>query len=245
MKNYCITLRQTPAREEASREEFKKAGLDVEFVYGFDAKTSGLFTMHPKGCDPHDPGDYLTVGMLNCMLSHYLVWNIVKHGSDEIVRIFEDDAVLTPDFEEKFQLYYSHLPEDWELCYAAWLRWNVDNPRITPINKYVGRSQWVMGLHCYLLKKSAAEKLIAANQSFYQPSDWVVSKTAMHWPTAYIFNDSLVEQYSRNQGKTKPMWQSRTDWNGLEPAMRAAFAIRQSTQPDPNAPHLDPRINPK
>lgn len=111
MKHYVISLARTPDRLERF-QRFNQHGPEIIHAPGIDGKTlnrqetiqAGLLT---KECR-------FTAGAVGSGLTHVALWGTIAR-SDEPATIFEDDAFLCQNFEQKSQQIINQLPEDWEI----------------------------------------------------------------------------------------------------------------------------------
>ena len=93
-------------------------------------------------------------GSLGCLLSHVTLWKkCVDNKECDIALIFEDDAIIKNDFNEKIEeIKESHLPEDWtilKLSYKGLIGKSISETIIKPnpiTNKGANAGNW-----CYLL----------------------------------------------------------------------------------------------
>jgi GR25 family glycosyltransferase involved in LPS biosynthesis len=56
---------------------------------------------------------------MGCTLSHLKVVNLAKQRGLSSYFVFEDDVVLTENFQEKFERAMAGLPKNWRLVYAG------------------------------------------------------------------------------------------------------------------------------
>ena len=54
----------------------------------------------------------LTPGMIGCYLSHRTCWQRCVDGGHDAVIVFEDDAVIAPDFKAKLLGAMEDVPDD-------------------------------------------------------------------------------------------------------------------------------------
>lgn len=85
---------------------------DIQFVDGRkrDELERAIATnqgIMPTGWNP-------TLGEMGIWLSQMECWKYTKNELDALV-VFEDDALIQPNFDEDFPKYIHNLPEDWDL----------------------------------------------------------------------------------------------------------------------------------
>jgi GR25 family glycosyltransferase involved in LPS biosynthesis len=75
------------------------------------------------------------------------------------VLIFEDDAVLDPEFEKKFARFIKEVPDDWDMLYFGAL--HKDEP--VKISEHVARISKANSTFAYALKRTVFDEFIALN----------------------------------------------------------------------------------
>ena len=100
-----------------------------------------------------------TVGAYGCLLSHVQVVREARDLGAANVLIFEDDAVLDPEFQEKFASFFKEVPDDWDMLFFGAL--HKDEP--VNISEHVGRITKANSTFAYALKSSVFDKFIALN----------------------------------------------------------------------------------
>jgi len=100
-----------------------------------------------------------TAGAYGCLLSHVQVVSEARDSGAPNVLIFEDDAVLDPEFEEKFSRFSKEVPDDWDMLYFGAL--HKDEP--LKISEHVGRITKANSTFAYALKRTIFDEFIALN----------------------------------------------------------------------------------
>lgn len=101
----CINLDRRPDRWERMRARF--AQNHIEQVVRFPA-------LDGRSCDiPATWNDF--PGAYGCLLSHLKVVEQARDEARSSVLIFEDDAVLAPEFSIRFDEYIKQVPADWDM----------------------------------------------------------------------------------------------------------------------------------
>ena len=107
---FCITLERRADRWRRFQDQPGIDGLNIKRFLGVDGKTLNIKT------DPrittltkrnilankrraHEEID--SVGAIGCSLSHIAIWQWMVDNNQELVLVFEDDAVVPTDFVEK------------------------------------------------------------------------------------------------------------------------------------------------
>ena len=104
---FCINLDRRPERWEQMRSKFERCG--VEGVQRF-AAVDGQQAIVPAGWTD-SPGAY------GCLRSHLEIIEEARRRGWPNVLIFEDDAALDPELNEKFSSYFEQVPSDWEMLH--------------------------------------------------------------------------------------------------------------------------------
>lgn len=127
---FVINLDRRQDRMDRFDEQAKK--LEIEYK-----RFSAVEAIDPK---------------LGCKLSHVSVLSMCK---DDIIFVFEDDAVFVDDFQEKFEQAMDSVPRDWHMLYLG----------AHLLQKEVVNNHWVRSIessstHAYAVKKDYAPRLI-------------------------------------------------------------------------------------
>lgn len=209
-KIFCITLKDYINRKSYAEEHFKKHKLDVTFHEGINGKNFGLKTVIPYMDDiffknPNwKPGDspmcFISQGQLGCLLSHYMLWNILNYLSYDEYIIFEDDVILCENFIEKFLDYKSRLPKDWQYVFLG--RSCLDNLTIKQHDQNVITTKFPpLGTFAYMIKKEIIPLLIETNNVAWTAIDIQIQKRSLMAKNIkyYIFEPPLITEISGNQ----------------------------------------------
>ena len=110
--------------------------------------------------------DRRKLGSLGCCFSHIKLYNqIVKDNIPNMV-IIEDDAVLDPDFFDKFGKLVSDLPEDWDMVFLGIsCAYSHDerckkNDGIIKVKDNLYNINYIYGTYGYLINNNAAKKIL-------------------------------------------------------------------------------------
>lgn len=100
-----------------------------------------------------------TSGAYGCLLSHVAVVRDARRSNAPSALIFEDDAVLDPDFQSKFASFSQEVPGDWDMLYFGAL--HKDEP--VKISEHVGRITKANSTYAYALKSTVFDAFIELN----------------------------------------------------------------------------------
>jgi GR25 family glycosyltransferase involved in LPS biosynthesis len=165
-KAYYITVNEFKDRQKLMELQFEKYNLNVTKFVGinknkidFNKLIQSKLLYNKNSIHPNK------IGTLACCLSHlFLYIKIYKENKDndkEVFLIFEDDCIISPQFDERLEQMYKYVPDNWDMIWLGWKRFLGK-----VINKYVGIPKNKPGLgynsqhHCYLIKKSSIPKFI-------------------------------------------------------------------------------------
>lgn len=100
-----------------------------------------------------------TAGAYGCLLSHVEVVREARRSNASSVLIFEDDAVLDPDFQNRFASFSNEVPRDWDMLYFGAL--HKDEP--VKISEHVGRITKANSTYAYALQHTVFDAFIELN----------------------------------------------------------------------------------
>ncbi|MCA9288215.1 MAG: glycosyltransferase family 25 protein [Phycisphaerales bacterium] len=134
-----------------------------------------------------------TPGGYACTLSHrFAIAKVFAEGA-ETALIFEDDAMLAPDFGDRLTAFRAEVPSDWQLLYLGGQHRPRSRP--APVSPGVVRCLGTFRMHAYVLHRSGAalvhdemaktrkicdQKLADLNPRLpaYAPKHWMVAQRA-------------------------------------------------------------------
>ncbi|HEY1601636.1 MAG TPA: glycosyltransferase family 25 protein [Pirellulales bacterium] len=140
---YCLTLASRPDRWQAFRSRLPR---DWPFAEPIRVRAVDGRLAPPPAWWRSGPGAW------GCYRSHLSILEDCLNKRIESVLLLEDDAIFVPDFREKVEEFFSHLPDDWSFVYLGGehLKQNVRLPR--RINDWVYRPFNVNRTHCFGLR---------------------------------------------------------------------------------------------
>ena len=116
-------------------------------------------------------------GEIGNFASHYLAWNYVVENNLNNLLIFEDDAIINELFLEKYNLFLTHCPDDYDV-FSIFVHKN-QFPRFNHndiINENISKGYQDWSTLCYVISNSGAKKFIEyvkVNGMDY-PTDWFI-----------------------------------------------------------------------
>ena len=170
-KVFCINLKERPDKKEKMQKKFDNLGIEVEWFtavqYGFaprivksinDAKVGHFNDNQPFEIGPS--------------LSHYSVIKMGLLEGYEKIFVFEDDALLHENFNDKLDKYLDDLPKDWHLILLYSFMYDILPENIRVSKKWI-RSFRAWSLMSYGMNREFMKKYIESQDSFWTISDLV------------------------------------------------------------------------
>ena len=199
MKFFCLNIHTATERRTHCREQFTRAGIDVEFVRALDTRMNHI---------RHQNANY-KVGQLGCMLSHMrLIEEVGRHDISPAV-IFEDDIRLVDGFRERLDEALLTLPDDWDLAFVGWWPeyFNYNQLRAKPVSEHwVRMTQGVLwGCHCYMVNGSrGADRALEILQPITGHVDDVLLRAIVECRIkGYFLREPLADQMGTFQSQTQ------------------------------------------
>lgn len=185
-----ISLPEPNRRRETVALEMGKTSLSWKFL---DATEGSLLTEPVFGYDPRKVkrllGFELTRRELGCFISHKRAWQECVE-KNIITIVFEDDLYLLPHFREVINFLVRECL-DWDAVRLQGLN-EVPQMIIKNIDKFalVENLNDPVGATAYIIKPSAAIKLLKAAQDIYEPLDHFLEHYLVHkvsFPAVYPY----------------------------------------------------------
>ena len=166
----CITLERRADRWRRFQDQSGIDGLEIKRFFAVDGKTLDIKNdtrvatltkrnIVTKTRRSHEELD--TAGGVGCALSHIAVWQWLVNSDHEMALVFEDDAVVPPDFIEKanecIQKSILKDPKNWDL----WLlggKW--EDIHSIPDEKEIVQIKAFMLSHAWVITRRCAKKLL-------------------------------------------------------------------------------------
>jgi len=169
----CITLERRADRWKRFQDQPAIQHFPVKRFLGVDGKTldpsdSRIATLTQrniaaKSRRSHEELD--SIGGVGCALSHIAVWQWMVDNQQELCLIFEDDAVIPPDFKDKAnQLIRSSTllqhPKEWDIWLLGGLWDDLSSiPRESQSTGIVRIGSFVL-FHAYVMTLDTAKRLL-------------------------------------------------------------------------------------
>lgn len=171
MKYYCLTLREVPERTEHAKREAAKAGIELDFIYGFFGRTLEVVPRIPMHTDY-----FINRGITCIFLTWLMAWQMAyRDGHDEFV-IFEDDLLLPDNFKERFAKIRADIPDTCDMVFLGNCC-TEDKPKVHVAGDLYD-IRYPMCLHALWFRRRAVEKLLQQQHPANTPIDIVME---WHW----------------------------------------------------------------
>ena len=193
-KIVCINLDRRPDRWRCAQAELARHGFEgIERFSAIDGDAVEIpaYWTH-------------TAGAYGCLLSHVQVVRAARNSGAADVLIFEDDAVLDPEFEEKFARFIKEVPDDWDMLYFGAL--HKDEPK--KISEHVGRITKANSTYAYALKRTVFDEFVALNARAEHVLDMNSYRLQQRF-NCYCFMPNLAwveAEYSDVQNRLERHW---------------------------------------
>lgn len=167
----CISLDRRPDRWAKFKAGADAAGVHVQRLSAVDAKefdavnhsAISLLTAHNiKFGVRRAHYEIDTGGAVGATLSHIKAWNYLINGTAPALIVFEDDAILPPDYESRLHQVVAELPAEWDIItfYNTQFgngRGCEPDPKVAPLQTCTGQ----MGAHAYMISRRGAQRMLA------------------------------------------------------------------------------------
>jgi len=210
--SFCITLERRLDRWKRFQNQSGIHSLPLKRFIGVDGKTIDVKkdervatltkrNIITKSRRSHEELD--SIGGIGCALSHIAIWQWMVDNNQEICLIFEDDAIVPPDFvEHTNQLIKSspllQKPTNWDI----WLlggKWDDISsiPNETKKSSIMRIGSFML-FHSYIITLSTAKKLLKDVYPIHCHIDiWVSIYSYLHDLRIVGSTDLVLEQSQR------------------------------------------------
>jgi glycosyl transferase, family 25 len=203
---FCITLERRQDRWRRFQDQSGIDGLNLKRFTGVDGKTIDITNDNrvalctkrnilAKTRRSHEELD--SVGGVGCALSHIAVWQWMVDNNQEVCLVFEDDAVVPPDFVERANKCINDSvilkdPKKWDM----WLLGGIwDNlTKIPEEPKAIRVGEFVL-FHAYVLTLHGAKRLLKDVYPIHSHIDlWVSIFSYVHDFRTVGCTDLILQQ---------------------------------------------------
>lgn len=213
-KVYLMNLKRRPDRLDNFLDHYKVSDMKHNKIIKFDAidgskldvskvpltelaraelqqlKTTGFRTKHYQ----------LTKGAIGCYLSHVKIWENILKNNYEITLVFEDDAQVPVDLNQKIHDEMRFIPTDWDIILYGYIC-----KKCMKYDQYNEVERFML-THCYMIKKEAIVKILKSNTLFpiTQQIDALMSELSSI-VNIYTVKEKLVKQFESRTDIQAPL----------------------------------------
>lgn len=172
---WVISLTRATDRRRSIDEHFRALGQPYEIVDAVDGRTADVAAQYAPWRTRFRIGRTMAAGDIACSLSHLHAYRRMVEDDVPVAMILEDDVQPTAAFPDILAAVGS-LPPDWEvvtlhsLFPAAGPR-PLPGPPLADGYRVCTYARMPYGTQCYLVRRSAAERLLAAGLPVTMPAD--------------------------------------------------------------------------
>lgn len=141
---YYLSLQRRGDRRKQLRKELGDHSIKATWLPAVDGET-----LHPYNGS-------INRGQAGCYLSHLLAVSQANVARLSNVCVLEDDILLHPFFQDKFDQYIAYLPDDWDMFYLGLA--HVSEPET--INSHMDRVTKGFNAYAYLVNSKAFQKFL-------------------------------------------------------------------------------------
>jgi len=207
---FVISLRRSKDRRERVELAMNQSGLKWQFL---DAVDGGLLTLPISAHNPKQAkrliGFELKPGEIGCFLSHQHAWQECVDKNLPVL-ILEDDFLIEPHFNTVLELAFNSYTH-WEILRFQGIS-NVPSKLLAQYGdiQFIHNLGDPLGTTAYLIKPSAAKKLLEKSKTFLEPVDHFLENYQKHgvlitavspYPISNFGKESTIE----NRDDRKPI----------------------------------------
>lgn len=219
---YCLTVKESPWRNERVAKRFKDAGLDVEFFYGVHGQTVGICATTTVWDAPAENGlrrgqhpFRSNPGKMSITISKMLLWQhiIDTIQDDEYAVIFENDVKFVENFQKELAQSTSMLPADWEAVHIGYCCH--EGKPSSYVNDRVITIHWPLCCHAMMWTKAGLRKAYQAMFINYWGTNSDIILQRVIYPTMkhYCFTPALAFQdISHSEAANTVTWEDVQGW---------------------------------
>jgi GR25 family glycosyltransferase involved in LPS biosynthesis len=156
---FVVNLDRRPDRYNTFKKNTQSVFLNYKRFSAVDGKT---LQSTPDLQYLFRGNDYnMRRGIVGCALSHLQLFHNLANSTKDAYCVFEDDAVFTQNFQQKFDCLYNSLPENWDIVFLGHTeRYTQQNNGLVKRNAYQALYFSYGGTFGYLISRKGAMKMI-------------------------------------------------------------------------------------
>lgn len=147
---------------------------------------------------------FCTASMKGCALSHRTIWEDMVQRNYNYALVLEDDAQLSPTFQEDFKRAWDQVPDDFDIIWVG-CNFVCDDPGILPyivretifghpeqVDENLKRTPGSVGTHAYVISRKCAERLLAMQIHLGSPDLQLSVWTRQHGLQAFSMHPQPI-----------------------------------------------------
>jgi len=170
---FVINLPSREDRLEDIAKEFEKHGIDFTVWPAVDGKHLKINPNSKKA------NEYNAKGILGCMKSHYNLIQHAKINRYKYIAVFEDDILLSVDFEERVNYL---LSEDFDVAYLGGQFDRLGRDLIPADRKYIFKVCQVGGTYAYIIRNTVY--------------DYILKNMNYNWGVDQFYADRVQKEFN-------------------------------------------------
>jgi hypothetical protein len=167
---YGLVLDEEPWKANALSAHLDTLRLSATLLAGFHGATLGLRPTNPFALAANGTPEFIHANTLGCYLSHIAALRIALATDDPDWIILEEDALLAPDFADRFPEVRHSLPDTISLLNLELFDADRSKPH-KPINNHASTIYWPFGACGLWWRRDAAELAVRHLRPICEPYD--------------------------------------------------------------------------
>jgi glycosyl transferase family 25 len=205
-KVYVINLDKDTDRLARFDAQMKEQRIEYTRISAVQGSKVGNSSKLTDWCNK-----FCTDGMKGCALSHLQIWNDMLKHSYKNVLIFEDDAILEPNFNQVFKEAWDELPHDFDIFYLGCtvmcdnsykISKTINAIRDTPpvvISEHIKSVKGSIGTHGYVISNKCAKLFSNLAINFHIDTE-ITGWISKYGLSAYSCNPLIVKVREMHSG---------------------------------------------
>lgn len=163
--------------------------FDVIKKYNHFLMNDNFETLWEKKNQKKHLKNYAEIG---CLLSHLKILNIAKIRGYKKWLHLEDDVIFQNQFHQKFQLYMSQTPMNWDFIYFGTTQSYWRDSNIETVNNYIYKANSSCGTFAFAVSNTNLDFIIDRFKLMNAPIDSIIISDIQNILNCYVFKDNLI-----------------------------------------------------
>lgn len=161
-KVFYINLDRRTDRKEECEKELQSHNIIAERVSAVDANTLTDMKLYPQKS--------FNRSCYGLVLTNIKIFENAKKNNYKSIVIFEDDVVLSENFNTQLYNIYPQVPNNWDILYLG--AHHIKPP--IKISNNVGKCVWALTTHAIIFKQSSYDIILNELYKLDYPIDWTL-----------------------------------------------------------------------